>query len=165
MTPYLFLGPLILVLIVILPWYRHNSLMDPSLDSIPCHRFRGLEDYLKDTVEDMPCADFWATSKGLSGVLARFRHMVLIVRLMQQQVRAGHVERPDATYIWHQAALQAWFSMWALPESALCAIWIDMPHACGLFALRCHYHLSLATITLCGTEGTQVGVPGLDHLL
>lgn len=164
---YDLLALLILFLAALLPWHRRRRLMGRSalLDGIPCQRFRGLEDYLTDTVEGMPCDGFWQASKGVAGMFMRFRHMVCIVRLLQQQVRAGHVSREDAAYVWEQAALQAWFSLRALPEAAICRFFRAVPHASALFALRYHYRLSLATVTLFGTEDAHPGISGLEHLL
>lgn len=164
---YLALFPLLFIIFLVVPMRRRSRLLKPLplLDEIPAHRFLGLELYLKDNGESMPCEQFWRQSNGLAGVATRIRHMVVIVRLLQHQIRSGRVTRRDAGYVWQQALLQTWFSLWSLPEAGMCALWARIPHACGLFALRCHYQLSVATVTLCGSEDALDGMESLSQLL
>lgn len=144
---------------ILIPWYRRHHLCTHSLlDQILPGRFRDLTDYVADSTLAMPCEEFWFYSRGLVGLFGRFRDMTVIVRLLQHQVRSGRVSRKDATYVWNQAAFQVWFTMLAIPEAFVCSLWYRLPHACGLFALRCHYQLTLRTVTICGSRDALEGM-------
>lgn len=157
MNRYLALVSLCVVIGAAIPWFRRRQLCGHDLlDQILPGRFRCLETYLKDAEEAMPCEEFWALSRGLAGVMDRLRDMTLIVRLLQHQVRSGQVSTAEARYVWYKAGEQAWFSLMAIPEAFVCSFWRRLPHAYGLFALRCHYEFTLRAFTVCGTEGADL---------
>lgn len=166
MNRYLLLSPILVMIGAFLPWRREriHGLEHLVRRVTPC-RFRGLNAYLEGVPELAPGPEFWDASGRLPGVLQRFREMTLLVRILQHEVSSGHVSRKDAAYAWHQALLQIWFSVWAVPEAAVCLAWRGLPHVCGLFALRSHYSLSLRTVTLCGHGHAPPSIGLLTELL
>lgn len=159
MTKYVALFLLCAAALTFVPWYRRRRLCAHSLlDQILPGRFADLQAYLQEPEETTSPEEFWQRSRGLRGIISRFRDMTVIARLLQHQVRAGVVDPADETYIWQQAAFQIWFSICAIPEALACAIWRGLPHPCGLFALRAHYQLTLRTVTVCGRTNAPEGM-------
>lgn len=147
---------------VLVPLYRRRHLLEHSLleGTTPTGEFQGLHHYI-DAEDPLAGEIFWALSQGLTGLYRRFCRMVLIVRDLQHKVRAGHITREDAQDVWAYATKQVWFTALAIPEAAFCAIWRDLPHACGLFALRYHYQLTVEAFTVCSSEDAAGNCYGL----
>lgn len=157
MSKYLIPATFALLLAAGIPWLRRRQICDHDiLNQILPGRFKCLLTYLEEAEDSSPCEQFWQLSRGLAGIIARLKDMTLIVRLLQHQVRAGQVSASDARYVWYKAGEQVWFSLMAVPEALVCRLWNRLPHAYGLFALRCHYEFTLRAFTVCATEGADM---------
>jgi hypothetical protein len=144
------------------PWSDRTLTPDKLFAKIRQDRFAGMEDYLDQG--PLPSEDFWGKIGGFRGVYDRFCEMITLVRILQLQVHAGRVSPTEANRAWRQARLQLWFSAW-VPIECFFAVTIHTPHVAAMCALRCHYELTVSTVTLCGTSESQVSASKLYGIL
>jgi hypothetical protein len=121
--------------------------------------FVELEDWTKRD------AEFWLQSRGLEGLVDRWRNMKILVRICQLHYSEGLITKEDLALVIHRSNLLAKYSILAILESMVCLAWREMPRAYSRTAFNAYAQLSLRSVTLCTNGDTLECVSRLSLLL
>jgi hypothetical protein len=146
---------------------RHQNFIESCekiIAKLPPSRLELLIPLLKSDLDPVDDCRFWDVSEGVRGLMRRMGTSRTYVELIKEHVRDGRIELEDAQYIYKRIVLQAWFTLWAIPESLLCRIWSEVPHVAAQTALRFYSDIVLRSNLLCTFPGSPTCMLKLNKL-
>lgn len=129
---------------------------------LPKDRMHGLARFAHPSGSD---GEFIEASGGLKGVLQWLAYSAAIVCLLQVNVYNRKIPLAHACDVYQDALIQAWYTLWAIPEAALGVLYHRLSHPAARMAFEYHYALSLRATTLFGFDGAPPSILNNGRLL
>lgn len=92
---------------------------------------------------------FWKESGKTKGLWRRWHNMTILAHITQLTFRQGYISREDGTNFLAQIFLFSVYTVLALPEVAVCAIWDSVPHVLAKASFDAYCSVAARAFCLC----------------